>query len=54
MPGARPLPVYRFDGQAYVIPINNRGNCNSDGAIDAADFTAIALENLRRRRQCQR
>jgi hypothetical protein len=39
-----PLPVYRFDGQAYVIPNDSRGDCNSDGAIDAADFTAIALE----------
>jgi hypothetical protein len=38
------LPVYRFDGQAYVIPNDARGDCNSDGFIDAADFTAIALE----------
>ncbi len=41
---SNPLPVYRFDGQAYVIPNDARGDCNSDGAIDAADFTAIALE----------
>ena len=38
------LPVYTFDGQLYVIPNDGRGDCNSDGFVNAADFTAIALE----------
>jgi len=38
------LPVYTFDGQLYVIPNSARGDCNSDTFVDAADFTAIALE----------
>jgi hypothetical protein len=38
------LPVYRSDGQAYVIPNSARGDCNSDGFVNAADFTATALE----------
>ena len=33
-------PVYTFDGEVYVIPNDRRGDCNSDDAVDAADFMA--------------
>ena len=42
--GSLDLPIYTYSGDAYVIPNDYRGDCNSDGNVDAADFTAIALE----------
>jgi hypothetical protein len=44
--GSNPLPVETDDGQVLVISNSSRGDCNSDGAVNAGDFSAIVLETF--------
>jgi hypothetical protein len=40
------LPVDTDDGKVLVISNSARGDCNSDGAVNAGDFSAIVLETF--------
>jgi hypothetical protein len=41
-----PLPVSVTDGKVLVIANSARGDCNSDGFVNAGDFSAIVLETF--------
>ncbi|MFN8468053.1 MAG: cohesin domain-containing protein [Caldilineaceae bacterium] len=41
-----PLPVETDDGKVLVIANSPRGDCNSDGFVNAGDFSAIVLETF--------
>ena len=41
-----PLPVSTDPGSVLVIANSDRGDCNSDGAVNAGDFSAIVLETF--------
>ena len=41
-----PLPVETDDGKVLVIANTTRGDCNSDGFVNAGDFSAIVLETF--------
>ena len=41
-----PLPVETDEGKVLVISNTARGDCNSDGFVNAGDFSAIVLETF--------